>query len=70
MKHPLLYISKPGRNVVHLKNFEVSDPRWTLIEQGDPKKVGRLFEIRIQGDAESVRSAFYAGFAELVTALL
>lgn len=70
MKKPLLYISKPGRNVVHLKNFEVIDPRWTLIEAGDPKKVGRLYEIRIQGDAQDVRSAFYAGFNQLITAPL
>jgi hypothetical protein len=68
MKTPLLYISKPGRNVVHLKNFEVNDPRWTLIEAGDPKKVGRLYEIRIQGSVEDVRAAFYSGFNALVVA--
>ena len=70
MKQPLLYISRPGRNVVHIKNAVVVDPRWSLIEAGDPKKVGRVHEIRIEGDSAQVRSAFYAGFQEFVNAPL
>jgi hypothetical protein len=70
MKQPLLYISRPGRNVVHIKNAEVDDPRWILIERGDPKKVGRVHEIRIEGDPAQVRSAFYAGFQEFMNAPL
>lgn len=62
---PLLYIGKT-RRVIHLKNVVMADPRWTFIPKSDPKNVGAVYEIRLEGTVADVRAAFNAGFATLV----
>jgi hypothetical protein len=62
---PLIYIGKK-RRVIHVKNVTITDPRWTFIPKSDPKNVGPLHEIRLEGAVADVRSAFNAGFATLV----
>lgn len=62
---PLLYIGKT-REVIHLKNVNPNDARWVFIPASDPKHVGGVHEIRLDGDAASIRDAFNLGFAKLV----
>lgn len=59
------YIGKT-RRVIHLKNVVIADPRWTFIPKSDPKNVGAVYEIRLEGTVADVRAAFNAGFATLV----
>ena len=67
-KGPFLVISKPGRTVVHIKNVQPAHDRWTFITASDPKKVGATWEIRMEGNLDECREAFYEGFKVVVNA--
>ena len=47
MNGPLLYISRPGRTVIHIKNVSLADRRWILIPETDPRRVGRVYELSV-----------------------